>query len=353
MAIPEQVKKQMEADEKAQAEELARVQAEADGVTAPETTTATTPANPPVVADPPQPQGQDGEVARLTAELERMRVEKEAADQRWRTSQGMLAKRESDKDEALRQMTERLNALEKRNAEPPTPKEPAKFKYLTPEEREAMKNGGDSDPLEFRQSKGEIEAAKEELLARMDAQRQEVLAEFDRKTSEQAAAQAREQQSSASWSKFVSEVEKLAPGFTVANDTAGSNWTKFLDSPDRDSVTGGTYRDSASALVQAGRAKGVAELFKAYQAIDPSGSKARQLESQVRPDTSRATGRPTATTEDTITMQMYDQFYKDLRQGTLRPNPDGTRMTPAQVADTQGKLDTWYYNEQLAGRLKG
>jgi len=361
MALPANIQRQKEEAERLEAEDMARLakleqeqaageQSNADPAQQEAQPEATPTNNEQANEGQPEPKQQEDPTAGLTAEIERLRKDNETLEQRWRTAQGMLSKRDGDMAESMRQMQAKLDALEKRAQEPVKPRENPAYRYLKPEEKKALEESGE-DTLELRAAKGYVDTLREEFLAKREADNKAALEEFERKLAEREANAQAEQSAQASQSKLFDAVEKLSPGFTADDSTSGSNWRKFLDLPDPSSISGGTYRDRAVAMVQAGYAEGVASLHKEYKSLLPGGNRAKELEAQVKPPTSKASSTPKQT-EDVISLPMYEAFYADKRAGRFRPNPDGTPMTAKQIGALQAKLDDWYIKEQIAGRLR-
>jgi hypothetical protein len=303
--------------------------------------------------NPPQPvkAEQADELAQLKADLERERLAREAAEQKYRTADGMLRKKEDTRDEEIRALREQIKALADRQAqEPQKPKEPGKLRLLNADERQAVGENG-QEPLEYRMAKGDIDATadqlRQEFEAKLKAQAEQARKQFNDELTQRAATE----QAKATNARLLDAVEKLAPGFLADDSSVTSKWQDFLRLPDPDSVIGATYGDRGAALFNAGNAKGVAQLYAEYLALNPSGSRAAKLESQVKPDTSHAQGKPKpANAPVEHTMEEYSEFYRDLTRGKVKPNADGTPRTRQQIAALQAELDDWYYKQQLGGR---
>ena len=359
MTMPKQIQDQIEADKIKEAEELARIEA-AEKEQAAETPNADLPpatenseagASAPIQTPEPKVQASD-EVSAIKADLARLQLENSQLEQRWRTAQGMLSKRDGEKDELLRRLQEKVEALERRPTEPVKPKEKSYLKHLSPEERQAFEADG-TLPAEVRMARGELEdleertqrlvdekmaAAKEDVLKQIEAEKRR---QFD------------EQESVRSFTRLCSKVEELAPGFNAANNDRASNFcSKFLDLPDPMRADGGTYRQSASEMVAVGDPRGIAKLFAEYQAMDPSGTKAKTLEGQVKPDTSRANGsqRVDKSAAPVFTMSDYDAFWRFKQQGKFPPNQDGTPRTKEQIEALEVQLEDAYMSGKLVAR---
>lgn len=354
--LAERVKQGAEEAAAEEAAELARIAAIEKGeqpVKAEQPKDEGKPADQPATPEnPPQPvkAEQADELAQLRADLERERLAREAAEQKYRTADGMLRKKEDTRDEEIRALREQIKALADRQAqEPQKPKEKAYLKHLTPEERQAIGEGG-TEPLEIRGARGEIESTAEQLRqefeAKLKANAEQARKQFNDELAQRSAAE----QAKATSARLLDAVEKLAPGFRSDDSDASSKWQDFLRLPDPDSVIGATYGDRGAALFNAGNAKGVAQLYAEYQALNPSGSRAAKLESQVKPDTSHAQIKPKpANAPAEHTMEEYSEFYRDLTRGKIKPNADGTPRTRQQIAALQAELDDWYYKQQQTG----
>lgn len=352
-----------------QAEELARIaalekeQEQLDNPTTPADPPPAEPANPDAKDpnaphDPPEPNKQEDAVEALKAELEQLRATNAQLENRWRTADGMLKKRDGDRDELLKSLQAKLDALEKRASEPPAkpPEKPWK-KYLTPDEQMALGEDG-MEPLELRAARGEIEATREELKREMDARLEAKLAEMRQQSESKAAEQARLAEAKYVEGKLFAKVDELVPGFKAEDSKASSNWGRFLDMVNPD--TGTTYREMAQAMIEAAverpvlvnaSAESIAKLFTTYQAQDPSGSRKQALEGQVKPDASKASGKPpTPHAKPSHTMAEYNAFYTAKVRGKMPPNADGSPRTAEQIAALQAELDEWYFREQMAGR---
>ena len=358
MEMPKAMKDQIEADAIKEAEENARIeaaekeQAAADAADADQTPVADKPvATPePEVRQEPEPNTQVADDKR-DAEIERLRGELAQVEQRWRTAQGMLSKRDGEKDEALRRLMEKVQALEKRSTEPVTPKEKAYLKHLTPEEKQAFSGEG-SEPAELRMARGEIESLEERTQRLIDKKMEEAKVAALKEIEVETRRQSDELAANTSFKHLCSKVEELAPGFNAANNDPKSNFcARFLDMPDPMRADGGTYRTSASEMVSAGDPRGIAKLFAEYQALDPSGSKAKSLEGQVKPDTSRSTGKPTTQPGAPVfTKGDYDAFWRFKQTGRFPPNQDGTVRTKEQIDKLEAQLEEAFNSGKLADR---
>lgn len=351
----------MEAEAEAEAAEMARIAAlEKDGQEPdddkqadPPKPTDTTPAKPDTTdTNTPHPQpekAQESELEQVKAQLAAERVAREQAENRWRTADGMLRKRESEKDEQLKAMAARLEALEKRPTEPAKPREPAYLKHLDPDERRAITEEG-KEPLEVRAARGEIEESETRVLKTVE----ERLAAKLKEVQEQAAAEQQriieESRREARSASVFAKVEELSPGFKAEDADPNSKWRVFLAQPDPDRVDGGTYLESAKEFLSLGNARGIAQLRNEYLSLNPGG-KRDQLEGQVKPDTVRASGKPQPTNgKVTHTMSEYKAFYDDLIHHRIKPNADGSPRTAEQIAALQAELDDAYHNGELVNR---
>lgn len=371
--MPRQVKEQLEADQRLEAEEIAalakleqeRTEAEAkanaEPVTAEPTPAAVKPTvdTPPVTHEPPQPvAGQDGELARLQAELERTqgelvreRAAKEASDNRWRTADGILKAKESERDKTIQALQAQMAELLTRQAEA-APKVKPIHKYLTPDERQAIGDGNDA-PVELRASLGAVEDAEARLQRQIEAAtkaaQEAIRKELEQERVKQAEAAkeaAAQAEADARFNKLLDRVEAAAPGFKAENSTPDSGWVKFLNIVNP--KTGEPYRVIANALASVGDDEGIARLWSQYQALNPSGSREAALAAQVKPDQSRSATAPRPPAPP-ITMAEYERFWNLKRQpGALR-NKDGSAMTAEQIAAYEARLEAWFSKETGSG----
>ena len=235
-----------------------------------------TPAAEPAAAPQPTPDNK--------AEMEELRKQLAHFKHKAETVEGMLKAQSRDGSAKLDALKAEMQALkEQLTAKPETPPE---LDLLTAEEREAFKGG--QLPPEARMAVGVLNRRLKELERSIDerlskavkpiVERQEVTEE----ERQQSAANAR-------FERFMDAVERQVPNARKIN-AEDTTWHGFLASVDPESPDGATYGQLAQGAIARGDVRAVAALMREYQSLNPAGKWKTMLASQVRPDTSKASG---------------------------------------------------------------
>jgi len=323
--IPEAVKRQAEADDKAQEaeikkRELAKV---AQPVTEPELPLETPlPAIPPAPVAPPAPL--QGPVAPVDTSVQLTEMQKQLALERQRnqTLQGRIDAIGPKSAEEIRVLRGEIAAMEKRLATPPAPTVAPQLAHLNAEEREVYAGG--EIPVEAKMAQGMVEESAGRLRAELQAENANLRERLD--VIEQGTAVDRQDHQTMT---VMTEVEKLFPGATALNKDQG--FIGWLESSDPRSVTGASYADRGNTAMQRGDSYAIAELMKEYQGqgtvIDPL------IARQIRPEATTVTSPVIPVAPVTVKESEASAFFQDKARN--RCMLDGVPMTKAQIEETE------------------
>ena len=258
----------------------------------------------------------------MQAELERMKHAMSVLQGKYNAEVPQFAERirelEKENDE-LRDKASRADELREQIALDPESAQ----KYLTEEEKEDV--GAEALEFQARVTRGVAEDVVDSYTQRLEKK----LADIE----QQLAAVNREQETSRAL-QFWDQVDQLAPGAKLANESSDSKWIAFLG--EVDPISHLSYHEIGVSAISRGDAEAVANLYKLF--LDRSGkagkrrvsdeANAQVVPRQVRPATNPGNGQQPVARR--ITEDEIRKAYRDAAIG---------RISPEQLATLEAEFD--------------
>jgi len=268
-----------------------------------------TPPSPAMPARAPLP----GPVEEVDPEIAKLRSENELLRQQFSTLQGKYNSEVPRQAEERQEMKQIIQRLEKQNEElmelVKNQQEADWRKALPEDQRDEFETVDEALGISGKTALSIAEQNRIKSEQKFEKRLQEIL--------EKQEAQAAETRTSQFWAK----VDQECPGASTINQT--QEFMTFMQSTDP--VTGMTYQERGVAAMQSGNHRAVAQLFKEYKkqaGLDTNLDE--EIESQVRPAQSRATGAPggAAEAKPIIYKSQVEAFYKECATGVYGPDPE-------------------------------
>lgn len=238
-----------------------------------------------------------------------------AANQRNSTLQGMIKSQKPGVEE-LQELRDKIKELEGKVSKPEK-NAPAYQKYLQDDEQRIYNDGS----VEVKMAKG----ITEEAIAKGNEESNRKMEELDKRIA-QAESRTVEEKRNSETSILWNAIDEELPGAReIDNDPLFIDW---LNKPDPQSISGATYGQRGSRLLDHGNVKGVASLMREFLAEEPNANP--KVTRQVKPSRSKGSEVKTPEKPPVVTKDEIKRFYNDQAMGKLK-NPDGSPMSEEEA----------------------